>query len=384
MKKQWKLIIFYISLTLLITNLPQKAKASVSVSVSARNAILMEQDSGRVLFEKGAHEKRKIASITKIMTAILAIESGKLDEMVTVSDRAEGTEGSSLYLKKGEKIKLEDLVYGLMLRSGNDAAVAIAEHVGGSLEGFVFLMNQKAEEIGMTNSHFANPHGLDDSDDHYSTAYDMALLTRYAMENDTYRTISGTKEHHAPNPTENWEREWKNKNKLLTRLYKYSTGGKTGYTKLAKRTLVSTASKGDMNLIAVTLNASDDWNDHISMFESAFKNYDIVQIIKSGNLKKINNDFYKQKIYIKNEYTYPVTEDEKDKFQIDIQLVNPKEEWEDSRNAPDVVGKAVVRFEDQPIKEIPIYYRHEKDEDSSWFKQIKDLFAALTGVNTNG
>src|SRR5690606_23672870 len=131
--------------------------------------------------EKKAHEKRRIASITKIMTAIIAIESDKLDEVVTVSERAVGIEGSSLYLKKNEKIKLEDLVYGLMLRSGNDAAVAIAEHVGGSVEGFVFLMNQKAQELGMTNTRFTNPHGLDDSPDHYSTAYDMAVLTRYAM-----------------------------------------------------------------------------------------------------------------------------------------------------------------------------------------------------------
>jgi D-alanyl-D-alanine carboxypeptidase (penicillin-binding protein 5/6) len=133
-------------------------------SVSAQSAILIEQTSGRVLFEKDAHTKRRIASITKIMTAILAIESGKMDEIVTVSNRAVRAEGSSIYLKPNEKIKLEDLVYGLMLRSGNDAAIAIAEHVAGSVEGFVFLMNQKAAQIGMTNTEFANPHGLDDAE----------------------------------------------------------------------------------------------------------------------------------------------------------------------------------------------------------------------------
>src|SRR5690606_21748814 len=142
---------------------------------------------GRVLFEKNAHTKMRIASITKIMTAIIAVESGKLNEMVKVSPNAVRTEGSSLYLQPNEKIKLEQLVYGLMLRSGNDAAVAIAEHVGGSLEGFVFLMNQKAAEIGMINTEFANPHGLDDHENHYSTSYDMAILTRYAMQNEKFR-----------------------------------------------------------------------------------------------------------------------------------------------------------------------------------------------------
>ena len=189
------------------------SQSKASLPVSAHSAILMDQDSGRVLYEENAHEKSRIASITKIMTAILAIESGKLDHTVTISLNAVGTEGSSLYLKKGEKITLKNLVYGLMLRSGNDAAVAIAEEVGGSLDGFVWMMNQKAEEIGMKDSHFSNPHGLDNTKSHYSTAYDMALLTRYAMKNETYRVISGTKKHRATNTEESWDYIWKNKNR---------------------------------------------------------------------------------------------------------------------------------------------------------------------------
>lgn len=382
MNKKWKLIIITLIISLLLPNLPQKVEASVSVS--ARNAILIEQGSGRVLFEKNAHEKRKIASITKIMTAILAIESGKLEEMVKVSDRAEGTEGSSLYLRKNEKIKLEDLVYGLMLRSGNDAAVAIAEHVGGSLEGFVFMMNQKASEIGMANTHFANPHGLDDSNDHYSTAYDMALLTKYAMENDTYRQISGTKVHRAPNPNEKWDRVWRNKNRLLNGLYKNSTGGKTGYTKLAKRTLVSTATKGDMNLIAVTLNAPSDWNDHIGMFEMAFRNYDLVKVIEAGNIKNVKDKFYKKKVYFDHDYSFPVTNEEKDQFQIEMKLVKPKEEWEEERNVPSVVGKAVIHFRNEPIKELPIYFEHEEIKKPTFFEQFKNMFTAIIGVKSDG
>lgn len=163
-------------------------------------------------------------------------------------------------------------------------------------------MNQKAEEIGMRKTHFDNPHGLDDSKDHYSTAYDMAKLTRYAMMNSTYRTIAGTKVHRAHNPNEGWDRVWKNKNRLLTEKYKYCTGGKTGYTKIAKRTLVTTATKGDMNLIAVTLNDGDDWNDHISMYENAFKQYDLAEIISTGNIPAIKSSFYKKNIYFKKPF----------------------------------------------------------------------------------
>ena len=201
------------------------------------------------------------------MTAIIAIESGKMKEKVTVSREAIYTEGSSIYLEQGEKMTLEDLVYGLMLRSGNDAAVAIAEHVGGSVEGFVYLMNEKAKWLGMTNTHFDNPHGLD-SDNHYSSAYDMAILMRYAMNNEKYREISGTSSYKSERRTYSWI----NKNKLLTQYYEYCTGGKTGFTKKTGRTLVSTASKDGMDLIAVTLNAPDDWKDHIHMYEWGFEN----------------------------------------------------------------------------------------------------------------
>lgn len=358
---------------------PHKAQASASVSASS--AVLMEQQSGRVLFEKSAHEKKRIASITKIMTAILAIESGKLDETVKVSDNAVGTEGSSIYLKPGEKIKLEDLVYGLMLRSGNDAAVAIAEHVGGSLDGFVFLMNQKAEEIGMENTHFANPHGLDDHENHYSTAYDMALLTQYAMNDDTYKKISGTKVHRAPNPYEDWERVWKNKNRLLTELYEHTTGGKTGYTKRAKRTLVTTASKENLDLIAVTLNGPDDWNDHINMYEYGFNTYELVTVLKEGTLKKIDDSFYKNKVFVERGIVYPVTKKERDLFEIKITLQKPKKEWRDGEVEPDLVGKATIYFSEKPLREAPIYYkRSDQKEDQSFFDHFKNLFSLQIGV----
>jgi serine-type D-Ala-D-Ala carboxypeptidase (penicillin-binding protein 5/6) len=368
---------FIISTILLY--LPFKAQGSASVSASS--AVLLEQQSGRILYAKDAHEKKRIASITKIMTAILAIESGKLDETVKISEQAVRAEGSSIYLKPGEKIKLEDLVYGLMLRSGNDAAVAIAEHVGGSLDGFVYLMNQKAEEIGMENTHFANPHGLDDHENHLSTAYDMALLTQYAMFNDTYQKIAGTKVHRVPDPAGNWDRVWTNKNRLLTGLYEYTTGGKTGYTKRAKRTLVTTASKDKLDLIAVTLNGPDDWNDHINMYEYGFRNYELVTVLKEGFIKKVDDEFYKKKVYVDQDVLYPVTDKERELFHIEITLQKPKEEWRNKKLEPEIVGKAIINFEQKPIRTVPLYYKQSlKKEDDSFFDSFKNMLSIHLGV----
>lgn len=254
--------------------------AQAKVDVSAEASILLDQSTGDVLYEKNAHNKQQIASITKIMTAIIAIELGQMNEEAKTSRRAIYTEGSSIYLEQGEKMTIEDLLYGLMLRSGNDAAVAISEHIGGSVEGFVHLMNEKAKWLGMTNTQFANPHGLTD-EDHYSTAYDMAILMQYAMDNEEFRKISGTTSYQAENRTYYWQ----NKNKFLTKYYEYSTGGKTGFTKKSGRTLITTAKKDDVELIAVTLNAPDDWNDHTVLYEWGFENYNV----ESSNLPVIED-----------------------------------------------------------------------------------------------
>ncbi|MED4204264.1 D-alanyl-D-alanine carboxypeptidase family protein [Neobacillus mesonae] len=377
-----KQIVFLLLITLVFVNIPQKVDASIGVS--AASAVLIEQESGRILFEKEAHTKRRIASITKIMTAILAIESGKLDRTVTVSDRAVRAEGSSVYLKPGQKIKLEDLVYGLMLRSGNDTAVAIAEYVGGSVEGFAYLMNQKAKEIGMVNTHFANPHGLDDHENHYSTAYDMALLTRYAMENKTYQKISGTKVHRAPNPNEAWDYKWNNKNRLLN-LYKYCTGGKTGFTKRAKRTLVTTATKGEMDLIAVTLNAPDDWNDHISMYEYGFQQYDMAEVLSTGKLDLEKNKYYKKHpLYIKKSILYPATSKEMGLFTVKYKLYKPEKNWKVTRKSERVAGKAIVYLDGRAVQETPIFYQNNPEKKKGFFNFMKDIFLSIMGVKLNG
>jgi D-alanyl-D-alanine carboxypeptidase len=257
-----------ITLLLLLCNSFYVVHGQANFHVSANNAVLIQQTTGEILYEKNAHDKQSIASITKIMTAIIAIESGKMQEIAKTSRRAIYMEGSSIYLEQGENMSVEDLVFGLMLRSGNDAAIAISEHVAGSMEGFVYLMNEKARWLGMTNTHFDNPHGLD-SDSHYSTAYDMALLMRYAMENDQFKVITGTTFHQA----ENRSYGWGNKNKLLTSLYEYCIGGKTGYTRKSGRTLTTAAHKNQTDLIAVTLNGPNDWQDHIQMYEWGFNNF---------------------------------------------------------------------------------------------------------------
>lgn len=238
---------------------------SFAVSTSAASAILVDVNSGRVLYEQNADAKMLIASTTKIMTALVAIREGNLGDVVTVGREATLTEGSSMYLKEGEKLTLETLLYGLMLCSGNDAAVAIADHVGGSQAGFVELMNEMAGELGMEHSSFANPNGLD-HESHYSTARDMARLACAAVQNETLVRIASTQTVTAGGRT------MTNHNKLLSYM-DGCIGLKTGYTRAAGRTLVSCAERNGQRLVAVTLQDGNDWADHQALFEYGFSAY---------------------------------------------------------------------------------------------------------------
>lgn len=255
----------------------QEVDSMTPPSPSTDHFILMEETTGRVLLEENSHDQVPIASITKLMTAVVALQYGNLDDEVVVSEEAVQTNGSSIYLEVGEKITMEDLLYGLMLRSGNDAAKVIAEHVGGSEEGFIFLMNETAAYLGMTDSQFMNPHGLDEPG-HYSSAYDIAILMQYAMQHELFRKISQSESYKPTNQTY----AWKNKNKLLTEKYEYCTGGKTGFTNKAGRTLVTTAEKDQLKLITVTLDAPDDWNDHMTLYDWGFSEYELVQLEEEG------------------------------------------------------------------------------------------------------
>ncbi len=275
--------------------------------ISARSAIMIDSDNNRILYSKNINEKRSVASISKIMTAVLAIESGKLDEYVIIGDEIDKSYGSGIYIKKGEKIKLKDLVYGLMLRSGNDAANAIAYFVG--KDKFVEMMNKKAEEIGMKNTTFNNPSGLDEEEGNYSTAYDMAILTSYAMKLIDFQKIVGTKNYYLKTNKNTYY--WINKNKLLF-TYNYTTGGKTGFTVKARRTLVTTASKDNLNLVVVTLNDGNDFKDHRDLFEYGFNNYSNVKLLNNGVLDIKTNELYNDyKLEILNNFNYPISNEDK-------------------------------------------------------------------------
>lgn len=248
--------------TILLQGLPVEA-----LEVSAKSAVLMECDTGKILYEKNGEERLPMASTTKIMTTLVALEQGDPERIVTIPPEAVGIEGSSLYLKAGEKMTLLELLTGLMLHSGNDAAMAVAVLVGGSVDGFVQLMNEKARELGLENTSFANPSGLDD-ELHYTTARELAELTRVALQNPDFAAI--VSQYKAIIPYENsGNRYLTNHNKLL-RIYDGATGVKTGFTKKSGRCLVSSAQRDGVNLVAVTLAAPDDWNDHERMLDYGF------------------------------------------------------------------------------------------------------------------
>ncbi|WP_413372377.1 D-alanyl-D-alanine carboxypeptidase family protein [Paenibacillus taichungensis] len=322
-------------------------------STHAQSAALIDVTSGRILYSKDGDKELRIASLTKIMTAIVAIEHSKLDDKVKVTSSAFAKEGSSIYLKLGEEMTLENMLYGLMLRSGNDAASAIAEHVGGSEEGFVLLMNKKAEQIGLTHSHFMNPHGLD-ADGHYSTANDLARLTAYALKNPVFKRIVATENKSAPNPNESWEYSWQNKNKML-RLYEGADGVKTGYTKKAFRCLVSSATRNGQQLAAVTLNDGDDWNDHARMLDFGFENFPLVEIAKKEQLVQ-NTD-----VVTGRGFTYPLAKSETSSLTKKLILLENRaqENTEGDAKKTDpsfgLAGRIDMQLDGKLVGSIPVY-----------------------------
>ncbi|AEF93304.1 Serine-type D-Ala-D-Ala carboxypeptidase [Desulfotomaculum nigrificans CO-1-SRB] len=248
--------------------------------VSADAAILMDATTGQVLYEKNAHKRRPIASTTKIMTALLAIECGNLKSVATVSKHAAGTEGSSIYLRAGEKLTLEHLLYGALMHSGNDACVAIAEHIAGKEELFVNLMNYKAYLLGARNTHFANTNGLP-HDQHLSTAYDLALITRHALKNPVFKQIVATRTHKIKGPQ--GLRYLANTNQMLWS-YQGANGVKTGTTNAAGKCLVSSATRDGRLLIAVVLHAGDRYADSIRLLDYGFQNFTNHTVVKKGEV----------------------------------------------------------------------------------------------------
>lgn len=327
-----------------------------SINVKA-SYVIFNQDNGEVLLSSNMHEKRLIASITKVMTAHVVLNYANLDDVIEVGDEINEAHGSAIYLVKGERLSVRDLLYGMMLRSGNDAAIVLANYVGGSVENFVKLMNDEAENLGMVNTLFNNPTGLDDTTDgNISTAYDMALITKKAMENKTFRKIFRTKKYTCKSNKKSFS--WTNKNKALF-MSKYVTGGKTGYTKKAKRTLITTASHSNINLVIVSLNMSDDFNFHVNNYTNIFKRYKRYLIINKSN-PNVDDTYYKKSgkcnFYLKDNY-YIYSENRIDK--INIKYILYKEKKVPSSG---IIGKAQV-YDGNLLKyEEPLYIRCLKKE----------------------
>lgn len=315
-------------------------------AVSARNAILFDADSNRILYEKNINSKELIASTTKIMTAVIAIESGELDYNVKINKSINKSYGSGIYLTVGETISLRNLVYGLLLRSGNDAALAIEDYLGGHAK-FINLMNAKAKEIGMNNTVFKNAHGLDETEENYSTCYDMALLMKYALNLYDFRVISSTKKIKVKTDYKTYS--WTNKNKLLFS-YKYTTGGKTGFTKKARRTLVTSATKNEVNLIVVTFNDPNDFDTHKELYEFGFTNYKRYQVLNSKKIK-IKSKKYKNKLYIKNNYYYLLKDSERKYITKKAKLYNTP--------IKDEAGFIEVKFKGKLVHKEPIFINYK-------------------------
>ena len=245
-------------------------------ALSAEKAIVLDAATGRTLYEKNADEKSLIASTTKIMTALIICQRCNVLDRVKIPKEAVGIEGSSMYLREGEVLTVQELLYGLMLRSGNDAAAALAIWCGGTIEGFAELMNDKARELGLQETHFVNPHGLD-APDHHSTARDLAVLTAYAMDDPIFARTVGAKSVSVG------QRVLTNHNKLLWSL-PGCEGVKTGYTRAAGRILVSSAQRDGRRLVCVTINAPDDWNDHKTLLEQGFRGFEVRELVQAGEV----------------------------------------------------------------------------------------------------
>jgi len=332
------------------------------------DTIMIEMNSGRILYEDNAYSPKLIASITKVMTAIVAIESEAYTEEVIVGDEIDTIVCSCIYLQKGEQIAVQDLVYGLLMRSGNDAAMTLAKAVGGDVDSFVSMMNRKAKELGMTNSYFYNPSGLDEGNGNYSTAYDMALVTSYAMKNEEFRKIFSTKKYSTRSSSKKYT--WINKNKLLF-TYENTTGGKTGFTKKAGRTLITTASENNLDIVIVTIKIGDDFNTHKRLYQRYFEKYTYQQVLDENDVEENNKSFIDGKLYIEEEFYYPLLESEYELIKI---LYNFKNQMEYKDG--DVVGNVEVFLGDEQIHYQDIFVSVEKVEES-FIDKIKGFIDKL-------
>ncbi len=360
-------------------------------SINSKRFVIYDRISKTIIWGKDEKIRSAMASTTKIMTATIVIENANLNDEVTISSKAGGTGGSRLGLKSGDKITVNDLLYGLMLRSGNDAAVALAEHVGGSVEKFAEIMNKKAEELKLTNTHFVTPHGLDNSE-HYTTAYELAKLTDYALQNEKFANIVGTKT--TTIYINNQARQITNTNELLGVLNGV-VGVKTGFTNNAGRCLVTETKRNDMDIITVVLGADTKkfrTKDSIRLIEYTFSNYEMVNIQEKiieefKNWKNINekriNVIQGEKKYLNlslgeiKVHTIPIKKDEIDNIQYEINTITsieaPVEQWQK-------IGNIVVKMNNNIIEEVEII-NLERIERKNWLDYFEYLLKKITEIS---
>ncbi|MGB4428652.1 MAG: D-alanyl-D-alanine carboxypeptidase family protein [Thermacetogeniaceae bacterium] len=355
--------------------LPQVEAGTGEPDIQAKAAVLIDESSGRVLFAKNPHQRLPQASTTKMMTCLLVIENGDLDKEVKISKHAAETGECSIWLEEGEVLTREDLLYALMLASANDAAVALAESVAGSEEKFVELMNKRARELNLNNTHFVNSHGLD-ADGHYSSAYDLAILAREGLSNELFSNVVTTMERSVPWPGHPWDRYLYNRNKLLT-TYKGARGVKTGYTSGAGLCLVGAAQRGNLKLITAVMNSPNIYDDTQKLLDYGFNNFEAVVVeeakqvpdvkVKRGTKTSVS-------IMPEQEVVVALLPEEKEqlsfKLEIADQLVAPVKKGE-------VVGKGRVLLNGKELIEIDYLAQEEVPKKPPIWKRFFNWFKSL-------
>ncbi len=323
-------------------------------AISARKAILMDGQTGRILFERNANDRSLIASTTKIMTALVVCEQCNVLDRVKIPKEAVGVEGSSIYLKEGEILTVQELLYGMMLHSGNDAAAALAIYCGGTIQGFAELMNDKARFLGLKNSHFVNPHGLD-APDHYSTARDLAVLADHAMENPIFAKTVSTKTVTIGN------RSLRNHNKLLWQV-EGADGVKTGFTKAAGRILVSSAVRQGRRLICVTIDDGNDWLDHKALYQNGFDDYKVYKLVAKGQILGVTPVLGGQegqvRVVAQEDFYYALAQGETPELQLSCKsfVYAPVVEGTDA-------GYAYVCLDGQPVGKVALSFAETVEQE---------------------
>lgn len=363
-------------------------------TINSRAAIVYERTSGSILFGKNENEKRKMASTTKILTAIIVLENSNLDNIVTVSSKAAGTGGSRLGLRTNDKVSVRDLLYGLLLCSGNDAAVALAEYVGVDLTGFATLMNNKCNYLGLTSSNFVTPHGLDD-DEHYTTAYELAIITDYALKNETFRNFVGTKNYTVS--INGYSKNLSNTNELLGNLDGVY-GVKTGFTNGANRCLVTSVKRNNMDLICIVLGADtkkDRTRDSIKLIEYAFKNFQMTNIREKimnefDNWKLCNSSTFTISKGISNNVNLILANLHFDFFPVNCNHINDisiyiycATTFEAPLHANTAIGYLTVSVNDKNVLSLDIYNSNEiykKNCHNFWNEMIKNYTTHLENL----